>query len=104
MNWDQIKGNWKQLKGKAQKEWGKLTDDDLKIIEGEQILTHWTHPGALWLYPRTGREGRGGLACSQPIVNALYAMEFCAGEVMSDFAGLFQLKTPYLGYWLFWAA
>jgi uncharacterized protein YjbJ (UPF0337 family) len=36
MNWDQIKGSWTQLKGKAQKEWGKLTDDDLKIIEGEQ--------------------------------------------------------------------
>ena len=36
MNWDQIKGNWTQLKGNAQKEWGKLTDDDLKIIEGEQ--------------------------------------------------------------------
>ena len=31
-------------------------------------------------------------------------MEFCAGEVMSDFAGLFQLETPYLGYWLFGAA
>jgi uncharacterized protein YjbJ (UPF0337 family) len=36
MNWDQIKGNWTQLKGNAHKEWGKLTDDDLKIIEGEQ--------------------------------------------------------------------
>jgi uncharacterized protein YjbJ (UPF0337 family) len=36
MNWDQIKGNWKQLKGKVQTEWGNLTDDDLKIIEGEQ--------------------------------------------------------------------
>jgi uncharacterized protein YjbJ (UPF0337 family) len=36
MNWDQVKGNWKQLKGKAQKEWGKLTDDDMQVIEGEQ--------------------------------------------------------------------
>jgi uncharacterized protein YjbJ (UPF0337 family) len=36
MNLDQIKGNWKQLKGKVQTEWGKLTDDDLKVIEGEQ--------------------------------------------------------------------
>jgi hypothetical protein len=31
-------------------------------------------------------------------------MEFCAGEVMSDFAALFQFGTPYLGYWHFWAA
>ena len=35
-NWDQIKANWQQLKGKAQTEWGKLTDDDVAIIEGEQ--------------------------------------------------------------------
>ena len=24
------------MKGKAQKEWGKLTDDDMQVIEGEQ--------------------------------------------------------------------
>jgi uncharacterized protein YjbJ (UPF0337 family) len=36
MNWDQIKGNWTQIKGEAQKQWGKLTDDDLTVIQGEQ--------------------------------------------------------------------
>ena len=36
MNWDIIKGNWDKLSGEARKKWGKLTDDDLKIIEGEQ--------------------------------------------------------------------
>lgn len=36
MNWDQIKGNWKQLKGKVQMQWGKLTDDDLDVIEGRR--------------------------------------------------------------------
>lgn len=35
MNWDIIKGDWKQLKGKAKVQWGKLTDDDMAIIEGE---------------------------------------------------------------------
>jgi len=34
MNRDVIKGNWKQLKGRAKVEWGKLTDDDLDIVEG----------------------------------------------------------------------
>ena len=34
MNEDQIKGNWKQFKGKVKEKWGKLTDDDLEIIEG----------------------------------------------------------------------
>lgn len=36
MNWDEIKGNWKQFQGKAKAEWGKLTDDDLKVIEGDR--------------------------------------------------------------------
>src|SRR5579862_3646662 len=34
MNKDQIKGNWMQFKGKVKEQWGKLTDDDLDIIEG----------------------------------------------------------------------
>jgi uncharacterized protein YjbJ (UPF0337 family) len=34
MNDDTIKGQWKQLAGKLKAKWGKLTDDDLKIAEG----------------------------------------------------------------------
>lgn len=36
MNWDRIEGNWKQLKGRVQAQWGKLTDDDLDVINGKQ--------------------------------------------------------------------
>jgi uncharacterized protein YjbJ (UPF0337 family) len=36
MNWDQIKGNWKQFQGQVKQKWGKLTDDDLKVIEGKR--------------------------------------------------------------------
>lgn len=36
MNWDQVKGKWKQFKGDAQKQWGKLTDDDFDQIEGDR--------------------------------------------------------------------
>ena len=36
MNMDQIEGKWKQLKGSAKVQWGKLTDDDLDIIEGKR--------------------------------------------------------------------
>ena len=36
MNTDTIKGNWTQLKGKVKERWGKLTDDDLKVIEGKK--------------------------------------------------------------------
>ena len=33
---DEIGGNWKQLKGKAKEQWGKLTDDDMTVIEGKR--------------------------------------------------------------------
>ena len=36
MNWDRVEGNWKQFKGKARQKWGKLTDDDLDVIEGKR--------------------------------------------------------------------
>lgn len=36
MNWDEIKGSWKQYKGKAKAQWGRLTDDDLDVIEGRR--------------------------------------------------------------------
>jgi uncharacterized protein YjbJ (UPF0337 family) len=36
MNWDRVEGNWKEFKGKAQQKWGKLTNDDLDVIEGKR--------------------------------------------------------------------
>lgn len=36
MNRDILSGNWKQIKGRVQAQWGKLTDDDLTVIEGRQ--------------------------------------------------------------------
>ncbi|WP_193127526.1 CsbD family protein [Klebsiella aerogenes] len=36
MNKDEISGNWKQLKCKAKEQWGKLTDDDMTVIEGKR--------------------------------------------------------------------
>ncbi len=40
MNNDRMEGNWKQFKGKVQEQWGKLTDDDIDVIQGkrEQLL------------------------------------------------------------------
>ena len=34
MNEDRIQGKWKQLKGTIQEKWGKLTNDDLDVAEG----------------------------------------------------------------------
>lgn len=35
MNRDTMQGNWKEIKGKAKERWGKLTNDDLDVIEGK---------------------------------------------------------------------
>lgn len=34
MDWDRIAGSWKQMTGKVKEQWGKLTDDDLTMAEG----------------------------------------------------------------------
>lgn len=34
MNEDRIQGKWKQLTGTIKEKWGKLTDDDLQVAEG----------------------------------------------------------------------
>lgn len=36
MNKDEASGNWKQIKGKMKEKWGKLTDDDMQVIEGKR--------------------------------------------------------------------
>jgi len=36
MNWDRVEGNWRQFTGKVKEKWGKLTDDDLQVINGQQ--------------------------------------------------------------------
>ena len=40
MNMDTLKGQWKQLTGKVKEKWGKLTDNDLAIVNGtrEQLV------------------------------------------------------------------
>ena len=36
MDWNRVEGNWKQMKGKVKEQWGKLTDDDLDVINGRR--------------------------------------------------------------------
>jgi uncharacterized protein YjbJ (UPF0337 family) len=36
MNWDQLEGKWKQYSGKVKEKWGRLTDDDLTVINGRR--------------------------------------------------------------------
>ena len=36
MNQDIVKGQWKQIRGKSNEWWGKLTNDDLDLINGNR--------------------------------------------------------------------
>lgn len=36
MNKDILKGKWMQIRGDVKRNWGKLTDDDLTMIDGDQ--------------------------------------------------------------------
>jgi uncharacterized protein YjbJ (UPF0337 family) len=38
MNWSIVEGNWKQFQGKVKSQWGKLTDDQLKVIAGKRLV------------------------------------------------------------------
>ncbi|HKR77414.1 MAG TPA: CsbD family protein [Rhodanobacter sp.] len=35
MNEDKLNGRWKQLHGKLKSRWGKLTDDDIDVANGD---------------------------------------------------------------------
>jgi uncharacterized protein YjbJ (UPF0337 family) len=36
MDWNRVEGNWKQITGKVKEKWGRLTDDDLAMINGNR--------------------------------------------------------------------
>jgi uncharacterized protein YjbJ (UPF0337 family) len=36
MEWNRGEGNWREIKGRVKEKWGKLTDDDLNIINGRR--------------------------------------------------------------------
>ena len=58
MNWDRVEGDWKQFKGKVQQQWGKLTDDDLDVIEGNQDRARRPPCRSAMATPRTRPKSR----------------------------------------------
>jgi uncharacterized protein YjbJ (UPF0337 family) len=73
MNSDQLQGKWKQMKGAVKERWGKLTDDDLDIINGqrEQLIGRIQERYGIakdearkqvdeWSYPDTSRAQPSG--------------------------------------------
>jgi uncharacterized protein YjbJ (UPF0337 family) len=35
MNWEHIKADWDDVRGKLKSKWGKLTDNDVALIDGK---------------------------------------------------------------------
>lgn len=38
MNWDRIKSEWPQFRKQVVQQWGRLSDDDLDVIDGQRQL------------------------------------------------------------------
>ncbi len=59
MDWNRVEGNWKEMKGKIKEKWGRLTDDDLDVINGKRdqlegksssaTAMQGTRPGRMWM-------------------------------------------------------
>jgi len=45
MNWDHVRADWDDVKGHVKAKWGKLTDNDLTLIEGkwDQLVARLRH-------------------------------------------------------------
>jgi uncharacterized protein YjbJ (UPF0337 family) len=73
MNKDEIGGNWKQFKGKAKEQWGKLTDDDMTVIEGKRDqLVGKIQERYGYAKDQAERSGRLGKTQRLPLVTGLY--------------------------------
>ena len=71
MNWDRVEGNWKQLTGKVKEQWGKLTEDDITVINGKQDQLVGRIQERYGIAKDEAREARsiaGSTACSHPQV------------------------------------
>ena len=69
MNWDRVEGNWKEFKGKVQQKWGKLTDDDLDVIEGSAPSLPAGFSSATAL-PRTTPTAKSTLGSKRELIGA----------------------------------
>ena len=36
MKWEQFEGKWEELRGRVKEKWGKFTDSDMAIIQGNR--------------------------------------------------------------------
>jgi CsbD-like len=70
MDWNRVEGNWKQVKGKIKEKWGKLTDDDLNVINGKRDQLEGK-PGAVRIREGPSEEGHRRLVQRPEMVTEL---------------------------------
>jgi uncharacterized protein YjbJ (UPF0337 family) len=70
MDWNRVEGNWKQAKGKIKEQWGKLTDDDLDVINGRRDQLEGKISGTLRLCERSSAARCGRLVRQPDLVIA----------------------------------
>ena len=68
MNWDRVEGNWKQFTGKVKEQWGKLTEDDITVIDGkqDQLVGRIQERYGVAKDEAESRSRTGSTACSGP--------------------------------------
>ena len=70
MNWEQIKGGWNPTEGTGEAAVGKLTDDDLSLIEGrrDELIGRLQ---ARYGYAKEQAEQRGEILGKETVSHAL---------------------------------
>ena len=71
MDWNRVEGNWKQLKGNIKEQWGKLTDDDLNVIDGRRDQLEGKISRAVRIPEGSGPQGGGRLVYPAALVTEL---------------------------------
>jgi uncharacterized protein YjbJ (UPF0337 family) len=56
LDWNRVEGNWLLIKGKVKEQWGKLTDDDLNVIDGGRDQLEGKFQGRHW-YAKDHKNG-----------------------------------------------
>ncbi len=65
MNKDEAGGNWKQFKVKVKEQWGKLTDDDMTIIEGKNVINWSVKSGNVMVIRKIRQKKRSWIGSPQ---------------------------------------
>ena len=94
MDWKRVEENWKDMKGKIKEKWGKLTDDDLTVINGKREQLEGRIQQRYGYAKGPSQEGCGRLVQFTEVVSSL---TLCKSPGLSP--GLFCMEFGRLIKW-----